>query len=337
MTHEVWAGLDIGGSKVEGVLTDAAGTVLGQVRLRSTAGADGITSTARRALTRLRTSPAADGRQLAAVGVGVPGVVDVRAGHVSHAVNLGLGAGGLALRDALRVDIDCPVVIENDVNAAALGAWHLRRPAAPDLAYLSIGTGLAAGVVLGGRLRRGTRGASGEIGHVPVDPAGPVCACGQRGCLEMLASGAAIARRWPASDGLSPARALFDAADRGDPAAVAARDDVAHHLAAAVRLLVLTLDVEVVVLGGGVAELGARLLRAVTGALAAEQAGSPLLRALELSARVALVTADSPVGALGASLAGQQGAAAAAAPPPAGGLLGGPLGGPSPVDVRVGG
>jgi predicted NBD/HSP70 family sugar kinase len=196
-------------------------------------------------------------------------------------------------------------VVENDVNAGALGAWHLRQPATADLAYLSIGTGLAAGVVLGGRLLRGARGAAGEIGHVPLDPAGPRCACGQRGCLEVLASGASISRRWSTEDGTNSARALFDAADAGDPAARAVRDEIAAHLAAAVRLLVLTLDVEVVVLGGGVAELGPRLRRAVVAALESEQADSPFLRALELPSRVVLVTGSRPVGALGAALVGQ--------------------------------
>jgi glucokinase len=180
------------------------------------------------------------------------------------------------------------------------------EPATPDLVYLSIGTGVAAGLVLGGRVRRGVRGAAGEIGHVPLDPAGPLCACGQHGCLEVLASGAAISRRWPSADGVSPARSLFDAADHGDPAAIIVRDEVAGHLASAVRMLVLTLDVEVVVLGGGVAELGPRLRRAVAAALERDSGRSPFVRALGLPTRVALVPGSRPVGALGAALAGQQ-------------------------------
>ena len=149
MTDGVWLGIDIGGSKVQGVAIDAEGGVLAQVRLGSTNGADGVAATAGLALRRLRALPAVGGRPLVAVGVGVPGVVDVTAGHVRHAVNLGLGAAGLALSDALSTEAGCPVVVENDVNAAALGAWHLRQPVASDLAYLSIGTGLAAGIVLG--------------------------------------------------------------------------------------------------------------------------------------------------------------------------------------------
>ena len=95
-----------------------------------------------------------------------------------------------------RARLGRPVVIENDVRAAAIGL-HERGVVgdASDLAYLAVGTGIAAGVVLDGRLHRGARGLAGEIGHAIVDPDGPRCACGQRGCLEAFASGPSIARR----------------------------------------------------------------------------------------------------------------------------------------------
>jgi predicted NBD/HSP70 family sugar kinase len=105
---------------------------------------------------------------------------------------------------------------------------------------------------------------------------------------------------------VNPAQALFDAADLGEPEAITVRDEVAGHLAAAVRMLVLTLDVEVVVLGGGVAELGPRLRSAVAAELERDQLASPFLRALGLPDRVVLVDGSVPVGALGAAFAGQQ-------------------------------
>jgi len=197
-----------------------------------------------------------------------------------------------------------PVVVENDVNAAALGAAQVLGLGSTDLALLSIGTGLAAGLVTDGRLRRGARGAAGEIGHIPVDPAGPLCSCGQHGCLETLASGSAIAAAWPVADGGSPATALFAAAAGGDPRAVVVRDAFADAVAAAVRLLVLTCDVETVVLGGGVTDLGGELLDAVVAALGRQAAGSPFLAALQLPERVAIVPAGSAVAAIGAALVG---------------------------------
>ena len=154
--------------------------------------------------------------------------------------------------------------------------------------------------MLAGRLHRGARGGAGEIGHVPVDPRGPTCPCGQRGCLEAVASGSAIARAWPVADGRSPAAALFAAED--DPEARRVRARIADHLAAAVQLLVLTVDVDVVVLGGGVSEVGDPLRLAVADALAQRSRTSPFLASLDLPARVRLAPTGRPIAALGAAL-----------------------------------
>jgi glucokinase len=312
-----FAGLDIGGSKVLAVAADAEGRVLASVRLATRPGAQGVVSSAAEALAALAGRLGVEQAALGSVGVGVPGLVDPVRGCLSHAVNLGVGADELDLAGLLGDRCGLPVRVENDVNAAALGAATCLRLLDVDLAYLSIGTGLAAGLVLHGRLRRGSRAAAGEIGHVPVDPAGPQCACGQLGCLEALASGAAIAAAWPVQAAAVPAaavpaaRALFRAAAGGDPAAVVVRDRIARHLAAAVRLLVLTVDVDVVVLGGGVAEVGEPLRLAVATALARQGERAPFLRALDLPARVGIVGAGQPVAAIGAALLGHEPSAGA--------------------------
>lgn len=298
------AGVDIGGSKILAVALDQSNEVRATVRLRTGSGADGVVESAVEAVRRLATRAGVRPEQFHVVGVGVPGLVEPGSGEVSHAVNLGVGDGVLALGPLLAARLEVPVVVENDVNAAALGAARLLGIPDADLAFLSIGTGLAAGLVTGGRVRRGARGAAGEVGHVPVDPAGPRCPCGQRGCLETLASGSAIAAAWPGQDGLAPATALFAAAAAGDTRAVEVRDRFADNVAAAVRLLVLTCDVETVVLGGGVTEVGIPLLHAVTDALSRQQAGSPFLAALDLPLRVTVVPAGSAVAAIGAALSG---------------------------------
>jgi glucokinase len=321
------AGLDIGGSKVLAVAVeiqegDQRPRVIEQVRLTTFQGPDGVVDTASRALTALAGRVAArTGRHggpaelFQGVGIGVPGLVDAERGAVTHAVNLGVGTGGLALADRLQRRLNLPVVVENDVNAAACGvAAHLRLGRV-DLAYLSIGTGLAAGIVLDGVLRRGPHNTAGEIGHIPVDPAGPLCACGQHGCLEVLASGSAIDGRWPITPGsatIHPAQALFDAAAAGDPRAVVIRDEVAGYLAAAVRMLALTVDVDLVVLGGGVSEVGEPLRRAVASALDRQAVGSAFLRGLNLSAKLSLIPRDQPVAAVGAALLARSDAAVVA-------------------------
>ncbi len=205
------------------------------------------------------------------------------------------------------------------MKAAALGAYHLlgsadgefggsfdggddRRP--DSMAYLNLGTGLAAGIVLGGRLLRGGQGVAGEIGHIPVDPAGIRCNCGQRGCLETLASGSAVARMWPTESG-PPARELFAAAARGDSRAIAARDRFLTGVAAGVRLLVLTADVDVVVIGGGLAALGDPLVHGTHRILNEWAAASAFLASLHLADRVQVIPLGFPAAAVGAALVGE--------------------------------
>jgi glucokinase len=296
----LYVGLDIGGTKTLGLVVDAAGAIRAEVREATERGADGVVRTAQRVVAALRV---ATGEPLTGtVGVGVPGLVDVEQGAVKHAVNLGVEGDWLLLADLLGDQLGVPVVVENDVNAAALGA--AAHSGEEDLVYLSIGTGLAAGLVLDGRLRRGHHGAAGEIGHLPVDPEGAWCQCGQRGCLETIASGSAIAAAWP-TDEVHPAEALFAAAQAGDPKAVDARDRFAAGVAGAVRALTLSVDARTVVLGGGVAQLGEQLRLAVATALRDQAETSPFLTSLDLAGRLRVVPPDYPVAAVGAALLGR--------------------------------
>lgn len=292
-------GLDIGATKILGVVASPEGEVVAQVRAGSPAGGDNVVAAAAEVVAGLR---AASGEPLdGVVGVGIPGLVDTARGTVRHAVNLGVD-DGFPFSERLGAATGMRVVLDNDANAAARGATTLVGH--QDLVYLSIGTGLAAATVLDGVLRRGARNAAGEIGHIPVDPQGPACECGQVGCLETVASGSALAALWPSTD-QPPAQALFDAAAAGDQKAVDVRDRFAGHLADAVRLIALTVDPEVVVLGGGVAGVGERLRVSVAHALAEQATGSPFLASLDLAGRVRLVPQDVPVAALGAALLGR--------------------------------
>lgn len=171
------------------------------------------------------------------------------------------------------------------------------------MAYLNLGTGVAAGIVAGGELWRGARGTAGEVGHISIDPNGPLCRCGQHGCIEALAGGGAIAERW-GHPGALPVRDVFDAADAGDPRARELRAGLARGVAAAVRVLVLTADVDAVVLGGGITGLGPRLMADVTAELTGSAEASPFMRSLRLEERVELLPAGSPAAALGAALVG---------------------------------
>ena len=295
-------GLDIGATKILGVVMAADGSIVAQARQDTVSGPDGILSSATGVLGSLAAN--LDGVLPSQIGIGIPGIVDRERGAVRHAVNLGLGSDWFPLADELaaRVGAGTEVVVENDLNAATWGAHVLSG--ADDLAYLSLGTGLAAGFVLSGTLRRGVHGAAGEIGHVPVDPEGALCSCGLRGCLELRASGSALTAAWPAQGKVPPSEALFNAAAAGNEAAIAARDRFAAGVAEAVRLLGLAVDPVVIIIGGGVAQVGEPLVQAVAQALRCQAAASPFLAALGLADRLRLLPGRPPVGAIGAALTG---------------------------------
>ena len=293
-------GLDVGGTKTDAVAVTETGELAARVRLPTGWGPDAVVQTIVDAVAALEAEPALAGRA-ASIGVGMPGQVAPGGTRVLHAVNLGVEELDLAAALAPRLGIG-RVRIENDVKAAALGAYALRGIPG-SMAYLNLGTGVAAGFVFDGRLWRGARGTAGEVGHISVGPDGPLCRCGQHGCIEAFAGGAAIAARWGRPAAL-PVRDVFDAADGGDPDAAALRAGLAHGVAAAVRVLVLTADVDAVVLGGGVSRLGERLAGDVRRALRASASSSAFLRSLHLDERVELLPAASPAAALGAALIG---------------------------------
>lgn len=298
-------GLDIGGTKTDAVAVDDAGSVIAEVRVATGFGPAAVLESTEAAVMALAELAGIDASRFVSVGIGIPGAVETITGRVSHAVNLGID--NLELGTELGARLSVPVRVENDVNAAALGAFHLLGRADSDsMAYLNLGTGLAAGLVLDGRLWRGARGTAGEIGHIPIDPNGPLCPCGQRGCLEMVASGSAVLRQWPTTHP-RPVQALFDAAATGDTVALEVKTRLVDNVAAAVRLLVLTVDVGTVVIGGGISSLGPRLLDEIRLVLAGWAADSPFISSLELADRVELVPSQFSAAAVGAAIVGMIG------------------------------
>ena len=291
-------GLDIGGTKTDAVAVDRDGAIVARVRLATGWGADAVVGTVIEAVAALGRESAVAGKTIESVGIGIPGQIQPGSTRVVHAVNLGVAE--LDLAGALGPHLSVPTHVENDVKAAAYGAFVLHGGSG-SMGYLNIGTGIAAGIVSEGSLWRGARGTAGEVGHVSVDPNGPLCRCGQRGCIEALAGGGAIAERW-GRPGALPVRDVYDAADAGDPVARGLRAGLARGVAAAVRVLVLTADVDTVVLGGGVTALGGRLMDDVGAQLATSAAASPFMRSLRLEQRVELLPVGSPAAALGAAL-----------------------------------
>jgi glucokinase len=301
------AGLDVGGTKTLAVIVDRHHRVVASIRrLADHRGPEGVLATVTGALSEVAEAAGVAVDEVAAAGIGVPGLVDPANGTLRHAVNLGIADGPFDLAGPVGRLVDAPVTVANDTNLAALGAAAIFGDV-DDLAFLSLGTGVSVGLVLRGEVHHGSHGTAGEIGHLPIDGQGQLCECGQRGCVETVISGRSIARRWPADRvaGMGPAAALLAAAAAGDAKAIAVRDEVCRSIGAAVALVAQSVDPQLVVLGGGVAEAGPALLEAVQAALRARAHASPLLAAFDLAERVAIVPAGVPIGALGAARAAQ--------------------------------
>ncbi len=296
----VTIGVDVGGTSTRIVVFDATGE---QIDVRTTATPAGGSALIEHLADGIADAIAVDSRHLIRVGVGIPGGV-ADDGTVSMALNIGIEQP-LSLGSLLEARLGVPVWVENDVNAAALGAYvRLACDAGSSLAYLSIGTGLAAGFVIDGEIVRGSHGAAGEIGHIPLPRADQLCQCGQVGCVETVASGRALITRMRAAGIEGRADDLWSAADDGLPAAVAIRDDAVAVLAWCCQLMLVMLDVDRIVIGGGVGiGLGQRLIDPITAALREREHQSPFLASIGLSQRLVASPTGVEVGALGAARA----------------------------------
>lgn len=290
-------GLDVGGTKIHAVALSEDNSVVAEARLPTGSGDEEVLGRIGEAIERVSLD-AFPRTGIESVGIGVPGIVDVGSGRVRHSVNLGIA--DLELGAAVSASVGVPVTVENDVNAATLGAAHASGLHGA-VGYLNLGTGLAAGIAVDGVLWRGSGGAVGEIGHLPFGDGGVVCSCGQRGCLETTASGSALARMWP-YDGDDRVQALFAAADAGDGVARVARNGLVDGAAAAIRILTLTVGVEAVILGGGITRVGEPLTRAVRLKLRSWEAESPFLATLHMSQSIHTLDGNAPVAAIGAAL-----------------------------------
>lgn len=252
-------GLEVNANYLAARAVDLAGRVLFERRMGFDAMCAGapqavgeLAELAGEAIGGLRVAGAA----LAGIGVAVPGLVDAATGVVAYAPNLCWQDVPIAewLRARLGVADDVAVVVDNEANLSALAEFG--RAATPNLVYLSGETGVGAGVIVDGRLVRGSGGFSGEIGHIPVDPGGPLCGCGRGGCLETKI-GLAAAGRALEPDGRQRPRdpeeiavSLRTRADDGQPDVLAALDEVGRWLGIGISIVVNLLNPGAVVLGG---------------------------------------------------------------------------------------
>ena len=244
-----------------------------------------------------------------ACGVGVPGFVDADSGVVVEGARNIEMVVGHSLSAPLEEAFGLPVRVDNDGTCAAAGELAFGWGDTYDhFVVITLGTGIGSGIVIGGQLYRGADGFAGEVGHISVDPNGIDCNCGSRGCLEQYASAPSLVRTYnlrAAKRGVAriasrDARELFERAARGDPLARAAIDDAAERLAQVIGGLVNTLNLQAVVLAGGMSRAGSAIVNPVTERLR-DFTWPTLYAAVEL--RVSKLTADAGLfGAAGRAL-----------------------------------
>jgi predicted NBD/HSP70 family sugar kinase len=270
-------GIEINVDYVSACVVDLTGTV----RLRDKIVSDNrlvapeaVLDRAAQAATRLVAKAEAAGLSVCGLGVGVPGLVDFD-GVLHRAPNL-RDWEGIAAAEVLRDLIDRPlrsVYCDNEANLAALGErWFALSEDTADFVFVSGEIGVGAGIVIGGQLFRGVRGLGGELGHVTVDPNGPRCSCGSRGCLEAVAGREALLASAGLALGGAGARGgteeLVSRAIVGEPETLVALNNAARAIGVALAAFLNVLDLPTVVLGGFYAELAPWLIGPVTDELA---------------------------------------------------------------------
>jgi len=283
--------IDIGGTKLAAGIVDGSGSILarGEVPTLAAEGPERVLDRIVRLANDVLGAPGGSADAIQRIGIGCAGPVDRQAGLILNPPNLP-GWVRVPLVERIEKALGRPAVLENDANAAALGEFRYGAgKGASSLVYLTVSTGIGGGIILDGKIWHGVKDGAGEVGHMTLLPDGPLCGCGNRGCLEALASGPAIARR--AREALATERPSrlreagdFTAADvvrlaqEGDALAAQVWDETVRYLGLGVAAIVTILAPGRVVIGGGVAKAGDFLF-------------APLRR--EVRRRVTLVAVES--------------------------------------------
>ncbi len=277
MAGQAVVGVDVGGTKTLLALVDPHGGIQARRRMQTPQrGPEDFVRILAGELEALLREAGRRREEVLGLGVGAPGPLDPQSGVVFEPPNLA-GWRDVPLAAMLREATGIPTWVENDANAAALAeAWVGVGVGVRDLIYITVSTGIGGGLILNGELYHGVSGTAGEVGHMTVEPEGPLCGCGRRGHLEAVASGGAIARmaqealragRETRLGALSPqaltAEAVAEAACQGDAVAREVYARAGAYIGLAVASLVNVLNPAMVVFGGGVSKAGDLLLEPV--------------------------------------------------------------------------
>ena len=256
-----YIGIDIGGTNIKAGCVDASGTVLKTAATPTPAdNIDALVS----AVSSLAETLSAD-VAIAGIGIGIPGLRNARTGIIQTSPHIPC-LRGVNLEQKVQQACNVGVITENDANAGAYGEWVCGAGRGlAHMAYVTLGTGLGCGLILSRNLFRGISGYAGELGHTVVEPEGRLCACGARGCVETRVSASGIvqtAREANVDVDISTAETIYKAAMQGNSGARAVFEETGRYLGMTCANLMNLLNLQAIVIGGGVMASGALLLEA---------------------------------------------------------------------------
>ncbi|PCN42912.1 glucokinase [Brevibacillus laterosporus] len=272
LTRRMIVGVDIGGTTIKIALLDPNGEIITKTQIPTpvSEGEDAIIGQMTNTIDQLMAEQGFTKEEAYGIGIGVPGPVDTDTGFVYEAVNLGIK--DTALKAKTEALTGLPTYVENDANAAALGEmWRGAGQGTDNLVAITLGTGIGGGIIIDGKIVHGVKGVGGEIGHVTVNPDGPLCNCGKKGCMERYGSATAIIvgietaakegrsaylAKQLAEKGSLTAKDAFDAATEGDLAAQEVIDQAAFYTGFGLSHIANLLNPAKIVIGGGVSAAG---------------------------------------------------------------------------------
>ena len=310
-----YIGIDIGGTNLKAGLVDEDGRLLAvkTMKIREVSDPDALTDTLVALTRELAQEGGVPMEEIASVGAGVPGVVDIRTGSIVYTCNLPLR--NIPLRKLFKRRLGLHLYVENDANCAALAEYYAGAgQGSKRFVTITLGTGIGAGIIHNGKIFHGGNGMAGEVGHTCIDYQGLPCPCGRRGCWEQYASATALIRDTKrtmaahpesllhaiaAEQGGVDGRTAFLAKERGDEAGAQVVEDYIEHLACGLTNLVNIFFPEVLALSGGVANQGDALLLPLRERVRERSFGS---RYAVSHTRIELCTLGYRAGVIGAAM-----------------------------------
>ena len=314
-----FAGIDIGATNIKFGLVDGTGEVLFKQRRPTMVekGVEPLMHLVTNIGESLLYNAAEEGYDVRHLGIGTPGAVDVSSGKVTGNCPNIPGWEGMEIGRILRERLNLPIYVDNDANTMALAEARFGAAAGhKSVVCVTLGTGVGGGVIIDGKIWRGSNGAAGELGHLSIDFEGPECQCGSSGCIEAYCSSRAMIERTrqQLAGGLTPVfkdvleddlenltiRKLFVAARKGDEVAQATIADTARYLGIGLAGIVNLFNPESVVIGGGIADGGFSFIEAVKAEIKKRAFGAAVV-----NLRVTSATLGNDAGFIGASILGE--------------------------------